>query len=491
MAAESDASLKERLKTSVVSYGFRQFTVILLTFGCNIILTRFLMPAEFGMVAVITIVINVAVLLADGGFGVYLIQRHREVTEQDLSLVTTIQLYASLGMAVLCFIGAAGATAFFPAQRLGWMVAAASVSLPLLMVRGMALLQLERSVRINKVVRVEVLEESVYAVTVIFFAAQGAGAWCVVIAQLCKAVTGCVSASIMGSFRFRRVSVVWDEELKQGFRFGFHYQAAQLITMARISIIPLYIIPVFGYQAGGFVERALFFCSAPLSVLLAVQKKTLFPFISRMQFDSKKIRSFIEDSIYISSVIDKFMFLPLLIFTREIIQKVFGEQWLPMLPLAQWVLVGNFIFGALSGTLFPVANGIGKSEYISRFNFASFVVSWVLSIPLTLFFGIQGVGIAAFVMWGGLEWLRRRIRKEVGSFTYYRQIAKPIAAALVTWLIIALIVKTTGVSHSIGGLVLGGIVVCLVYGTFLFAIDGKRLRSLLKRISGREQSVGI
>jgi teichuronic acid exporter len=481
LSSTEDGALFQRFKTSVVSYGLRQFVVTALTFGYNIALTHYLLPAEFGRVAVILIVMNIAMLLADGGFGVYLIQRHAEINSHDLSRVTTIQLSASSLLSTLCFLISGAASVLYSGQQIGWMLSFASLSLPLLVIRGMALLLLERSVRINRVVRVELVEECTFAIVAIGLASYGFGAWSVVIAQVCKAVVGCLAAVSIGTFRFKLVPIIWDEDLKKGFRFGFHYQAAQLINMARVSIIPLYIVPVLGFQAAGFVERSWYFCAAPLSIILAIQKKTVFPYISRIQFDLAKIRRFTEDSIYLSAVLDKVMFLPLLIFARNVILLVFGEQWLPMLPLIYWLLAGNIIFGALTGTLYPVANGLGKSEYISVLNFAGFILSWLLIVPFTRAYGIVGVGIAGLIMWFGIHWFKVKIRSSIGEFTYYGQIIKPLAAFTITWIISELIIKHVfGQNISVVGIIMLSAGVCFLYLFSIYIIDSKRLRMIYK-----------
>ncbi len=477
--APDDGALFQRFKTSVISYGLRQFAVISLTFGYNIALTHYLLPAEFGKVAVILIVVNIAMLLSDGGFGVYLIQRHEEIHEHDLSRVTTIQLTAASILSALCFLGSSAASLFYPGQDIGRMVAFASLSLPLLVIRGMALLLLERSVRLNKVVRVEIAEEVVFALVAIGLAAHGAGAWSVVLAQIAKALVGCTIAVFIGKFRFRFVPITWDAGLSKGFRFGFHYQAAQLINMARISVIPLYIVPFFGFQAGGFVERSLYFCAAPLSIILAVQKRTMFPYISRIQFDLEKIKRFTEDSIYISSVIDKFMFLPLLIFARTVIVVVFGEHWLPMLPLIYWLLAGNIIFGALTGTLYPVANGIGRSDYISVLNLAGFILSWLLIVPLTQAYGIIGVGIAGLIMWLGVHWFKIKLRSSIGDFVYYRQLVKPLMAFFLAWGSSEFIIKEfVGEIRSLPLLAALSVLVCFLYLIAIVCLDWTRLKSV-------------
>lgn len=485
-----ESLLFQRMRSSVISYGIRQVAVVLLTLTSNIVLTRFLMPGEYGKVAAIMVVINTAVLLADGGLGVYLIQRHAEVSQNDLSRMTLLQLYMALFLSMICFIAAASFSVFHEGQ-LVWMIAAASLSLPLLVVRGMALLLLERSVQIRKVVKVEVLEESIFAILAISLALSGWGAWSIVAAQISKALVGCMFAVWIGEFRFRILPVLWDSDFSQGLRFGLQYQAAQMINMARISINPLFIIPVLGFQAGGFVERAWYFSGAALSIILAVQKRVIFPYVARVQKDLEKVRLMLESSVYISAALDKLLFLPLIIFTREIVLTFFGEHWLPMVPLIHWLLAGNILFGAMTGPLYPVASGIGRADILFRFNLVSFFLSWLLIVPLTWFIGIEGVGVAGFLLWGMVHWLRTKIIKEIGPFSYYRQTLKPLTAFGISWLLMELLLKVTGgLIYSLFVMVLWSLLACLIYCIVFAIFDWRYLAKLWAQLYTTQEVQG-
>lgn len=479
-----ETQLGQRVRSSVLSYGIRQVAVVFLTIMHNIVLTRFLMPREYGKVAVIMIVINVAVLLADGGLGVYLIQRQTEVNQNDLSRMTILQLYLATFLTLICFIAAIISFWLIYESRLVWMIAVSSLSLPLLVVRGMALLLLERSVQIQKVVRVEVLEESIFAIVAICLASYGWGAWSIVAAQVFKAMVGCMMAMRIGEFRFRVSSVVWDSDLSRGLRFGLHYQAAQLINMARVSVNPLFIIPVFGLQAGGLVERSWYFSGAALSIILAVQKKVIFPYVARVQYDLEKVRRMLENSVYVSAALDKLMFFPLTIFTREIVLNLFGESWLPMVPLIHWLLAGNIVFGAMTGPLYPVANGIGRADIVSRFNLIAFFLSWLLIIPLTLLMGIKGVGVAGFVLWGMVYWLKNKIANEIGIFFYYRQVVKPLIAFVLSWALTEFLIKTmtAGEIASFLVMIFWSLFACLFYCITLVALDWRRVGKLWRHL---------
>lgn len=482
---DESVDIAKRFKNSLVSYGGRQVTVTLLTIAYNLALTRFLLPEQFGEVAVVMIAINVATLIADGGLGVYLIQRSAHVTDVDLWRVASFQLYVALAFLTLSVVTAVGWD-LVGSAHLAWLIAAASLSLPLLVVRGTSLLMLERQIRMGKVVRVEVLEETVFAVVATVLAYRSFGAWSIVIAQAAKAFIGCAVAMRVSGFRVRIVPVNWDADLRNGVRFGLHYQGAQLINMARIAVNPLFVVPVLGLQAGGFVERGWYLAGAVLSIILAVQKRVIFPYVSRIQHDIQRIRGMLEDSVYVSGALDKLLFLPMILFAEELVLLLFGDHWLPMLPLLYWLLAGNILFGALSGPLYPVASGIGFSSLLSRYNLIVFILSWILIIPLTLMFGITGVGIAGLLLWATIHWLRSKLSEKIGAFMYYRQAAKPLLAFTFAWIAVEGVMDITGIeARNLPEIVLWSFIAVAIYVGALLATDFDRVQTLWRRFSLR------
>ncbi|BDG09650.1 oligosaccharide flippase family protein [Anaeromyxobacter paludicola] len=483
--AAPDTGLSGRFRASVLSYGARQLAVMALGLGSSLVLTRFLSPAEFGRVAVISVVTQLALLLADGGLGVYLVQRPEEVTDRDLARVTGLQLRLAGAIVLLCAVGAGVAFALAPGQRLGWMVAAAALSLPLLVVRGMSLLRLERGLRLDRVVRVEILEEAVYAAVAVAAAARGAGAWSVVLAQLARAVAGASAAAAIGRFRLPRGPVGWDEELARGVRFGLHFQSAQLINLARVAVVPLYIVPVLGLAAAGLVERAWFVCGLPLAIISAVQQRTMFPYVARIQADREQVRRFAEDAVHASALLATLCYLPLVLFPRALVVGVLGPQWEPMLPLAGWLLAGNVAFGALPGPMYAVANGLGKAHLISRINLGVLVASWALIVGLTRAFGVVGVGMTGLLLWAGTLLLRRWLRAELGPFRFFRQMAAPLGALGVAWAAVEAAARLRGHGpEGLAGAAAASLLAGAVYLAVVVAVDRERVRALWSRFRG-------
>jgi len=442
------------------------------------------MPEQFGQVAIIMVAVKTSTLLADGGLGVYLVQRTEAVNEYELSRVAILQVLAAVALCVL----AAGVS--FPVHGwsgspVPWMVLVAVCSLPLVVMRGMYLLQQEREVRLGPVVRVEVGEELVFAVVAITLALGGHGAWSIAWAQMAKAVVGYIGARLVSETRIRPVGIVWDSKLRQGLMFGLHYQMAQLVDMARVAVNPLFIIPVLGLQAGGFVERSWYLAGAALSIVLAVQKKVMFPYIARVQLDPERIKQAIADAVHTGATLDKLVFLPIVVFAPELIRLVFGPQWLPMVPLLYWLVAGNSLFGALASPLYAAANGVGRSHLVARFNIISFLCSWILIVPLTFIFGISGVGIAGVLLWGLLIYLKRSMTESIGRFGYFHEIVRPVACFLAAGLIGRVVATSWMVGlPPVWLILLGTMASYLVYGALLCVVDQRRLRELVRRFRG-------
>jgi O-antigen/teichoic acid export membrane protein len=471
------------LKKAAISYGIRQVVITGLGLGSNIVLTRILMPQEYGVIAIIMMVVALGTILADGGLGVYLIQRKDEIDDRDLSGIVNIQLVASLSLVtVICSVALVNQL-FFERNQVYWLLAVSSTSIPFTVVRGMALLRLERMVKMNKIAIVDVLEQCLYTTTAVALAYYGAGAWSIVDGLVVKSVAGCVIALFLAPWAYRCVFPALTSEFKSGIRFALHFQGAQLVNIARGAITPLFINSALGFRNGGFVERAAFINSTPTGLVSIIQNKVFFPFSARIQEDRQRLLKFLEDSIYGNSILDKIFYLPLLLFTRETILIVFTAKWLPITDLLQLLMSSTILLGALASPLYPVINAIGASQLIFRFNLATMIASWLFMVPLCLMFGINGVGITIWILWIGIFWLKRELQKLIGEFEFYRSIYKPTVAAVAAYLLIAVLKGQFGLTPvSVIQLLIAYVLTIAVFVVTLFLIDMKRIAGLVGQV---------
>lgn len=469
----------DRLKTATITYGVRQILITLVGIAANIFLTRILPPKDFGVIAIITMVLTLGTILSDGGLGVFLIQRKDEVSDRTISEILNVQLVASFAIMTLLALLTATQGLFGLSFPLFAIMTIAALSIPLSMVRGMALIRLERNVLFNRISLVDILEQFAYATVAILLARAGYGIWSVAWALVARSAVGCVIAAAVAPFKYCFALPKLSREFSDGVRYAMHYQGAQLINLVRASINPIFINSALGLQSGGYVERASFINSTPTGFIASIQSKVFFPFSSRIQDDRFRLRAFLENSIYLNSVIDKVFYLPLVLYADEMVSLILTDRWTPILPLLKTLMWSTMVFGSLSAPLFPVINALGGTKFLFRFNLIIMVLSWIMMVPLCLWFGIMGVGISTVLIWLFVFLLHKETEKYLPGTKFLACIAKPTFVAFITYAIMYLFRKTGSYSiTSLTTLAIFSLLTIILFLLLMLMSDRKKLLPL-------------
>jgi O-antigen/teichoic acid export membrane protein len=374
-------------------YSLRQIVVTVLQFLTNILILKWLNPNEFGNYSIISLVIGLTQIIAEGGLGVYLVQRQKEITSKDLSEIVSFQLVVYSVIHFVVFI----AYLFFNNSLLLYVFIILFV-IPFTIFRSSNYIYLEKAFSFEKISFVEVSETFLYSISIIIFAFFGLGVWSFIFGALVKSIAGYLIIKNYKNWHFEFIFSRNLSKLKNAISFGLSYHTPTIINYIRISANPIIIGPILGLAAVGIADRAIFFAGLPLYFIGAVQQKIFFPYFSSIQDSKEKIKSNFEYLYYLSSIVDKLFYLPLIILAPVFII-IYFEKWIETIPLFYIAIVGNVVFGSLSFSSFPVLNGIGKTKIIAISSIISVLISWILLSPLINFFGLNGYAILGVVIW--------------------------------------------------------------------------------------------
>ena len=98
-----DLLLKKALTATVLLAGKRIVLQLIFTLT-NVVLARLLFPADFGMFAIVTFVATIFSVFSDLGFGAALIQKKKELVENDKKTVFSTQIILNLTIILLIFL---------------------------------------------------------------------------------------------------------------------------------------------------------------------------------------------------------------------------------------------------------------------------------------------------------------------------------------------------------------------------------------------------
>jgi len=472
----SSKSLNKKIISGTIFYAIRQVLVTLIQLISSILILKWLDPVSFGNYSIIALVLGLSQLIADGGFGVYLIQQQSEIIKEDLSEIVSFQflIYLIIHITLLCLYSFG-----YYSEILLYLLFTFFV-IPITILRASNYVWLEKKLEFDKIAIVEVFETVIYSVFTLILAYKGLGIWSFVIAALLKSIFGYILIKSYKSWNYDFKFPKYNNKIKKAIQFGISYHTPTLINYLRVAANPIIIGPILGMAAVGIADRAIFFAGLPLYFIGTIQQKVLFPYFSSIQSSNEKIKSNFEFIYYFSSILDKIFYIPLIILAPLIINQ-FYPVWKDAIPLFYIAIIGNILFGSLSFSTFPVLNGLGKTKIIAISSVISVLVTWLLIYPLIHYFGILGYSILGLLIWIiGLIPGLYLIKKHIYNVTLLKQFLNPLIAFTISMLFIFFLIKITTISIPL--YIFLSLLGIASYLLILYFIDKKVVKDLYNKL---------
>ncbi|HEY3376670.1 MAG TPA: oligosaccharide flippase family protein [Armatimonadota bacterium] len=472
----AQTTAKRRVMTGAVAYTIRQVVVTAISALANILLIRLLDPQAFGYIATSATVLTFLALLAEGGLGVYLIQQRHDPSDETLAEVATFQLSVYAALHTLFTFVLLGLAMAGVATKVTGFVWIALFTIPLNVLRASTYIRLERSLLFHKIAFIELTEAVAQTTVSLSLAFLGCGPWSILFGWLTKSAVGCLLAQRLAPWRFRPRRFRLTPEFRAGIKFGVEYYLPSLLISLYSFINPVVVGSLLGLSTVGFVDRSIFIAGFPLTILGPVVNKIFFPFVAKIQDDLEKVRAIVEEAAYWGSMLDKLFYLPLLLFTAELLQLFFTAKWLAIIPVLRIFMLGNMVFGGVSQAIAPVLKGMGQTRLILKYTSYGFIVSWALAYPLISHFGANGYAMITIIMWLGTLGTWLELRRHLHGVNILRPICIPLMAAGVAYAGTYYGLRQIGISvHTPITLALGMVLAWLLYTGMLLLLDGKHI----------------
>ena len=409
------------------------FVSILLSRGSSTVFTlflaRLLAPEAFGLIAMMTIVIELAQYLVRSGLGQALI-RSKVVSDDDLSTI----FYTNLGFSLLAYTGLyAGAPllADFYSQPdlIGLLrVMGLVVFINAMTVVPIAILSRAMDFRSQMIATISgVLLSGVVAVTLAW---QGAGVWSLVVQTM---VSTSVSALVIWHITPWVPRWVFStESFRRLFGFGVNLLVTGIIRILVENSQVIAIGRLFGAEVTG-----LYFFARKLSELIsrqisgAVQKAT-YPAMASLQDDNALLRHKYRQIIQVKMFIIAPIMALLAALAEPLFDVLLGDKWSGAVVYMRLLCI--------VATLYPlhlmninVLNVKGRSDLVLKiglFKNATTLMFLFAAIPYGVFWIVVGQVVNAFVSLIPNTYFTRKLI-DYGLKQQLLDIAKPLASAAI------------------------------------------------------------
>ena len=374
-----------------VALGIRQSGVLGLNLMGSVILARLLTPGEFGVYAVVLFARSFLAAFADGGLGAGLIRQPDEPETADYRAVFTVQ-QAVVGFTTLLLLILApvlGAAYDLPAGGV-WLLRLLALSLFFTSLQSVPSIRLERRLAFGPLATAGVAEAVTFNAVAVALAALGAGVVSFGIAVAAQALVGAGILLLAGRWPMGW-ALDWPR-VRRHLAFGLPFQGILFVSLAKDSITPVLIGLLSGARDLGYVRWAQTFGAFAVLALMLLGRIYM-PLFARLQHNPERLGWAVAQSIRATNAIVAPLAVLSLALAPPITRLVFGDQWLPALPIFYLLWIAN-LFVPTATPLLGLLNALGESRLALGFALTWMLGTWVVGAPLILAFGAAGFGVA-------------------------------------------------------------------------------------------------
>lgn len=355
----------------------------------TIVLAHLLLPADFGLVAMVTAITGLGQAFADLGLSEATIQ-HPTITHQQVSTLFWINLGIGLLLAAATVGLAPVLAAFYHEPRLRAVAVVMSMTFIIggLRVQHSALLQ--RNMRYLAMALRDITAYLVAVPVAILLALRGAGYWAIVAFPLiCNGTAVILTWAIV-----RWIPGLPDmhTKIRHLIKFGGNVAASYLAMTITRSADNILIGRYWGAAPLGLYSRAINLLYLPVRQLSTPARSVAVPTFSRLQDDQERLARFYlrltNVMVWISSPVFGFLFVA----ATPVMIVVLGYKWRAAGPVFQILAIfslGQLLYESLTWLLISR----GQSERLFRMVLVVSplaIASYAIGLP----FGIRGVALA-------------------------------------------------------------------------------------------------
>lgn len=475
-----DSQIKRRTFISTFSLFFQSGYAAVLGLVANLIVTILLTPAIFGIYITVLSIMAFFNYFSDIGLAASLIQK-KDLSDEDVATTFTVQQLLIISVIVIGFLLTDTIVGFYRLPPEGvylyWSLLAGFFISSL---KTIPSIFLERQIKFQKLVYVQVVESTVFYAAVSVFALMGWGLHSFTVAILLRAVVGLV---LIYSISFWRPQVgISVPHLRALLRFGVPFQASSFLALFKDDLIILYLGRVLGFEALGYIGWAKKWSDAPIRIIMDNVSRVLFPLVARFQDDRTKLKTISERILSYQTSLLAPVIIGMMVTVSMFIDVIprYGK-WAPALPIFYILSVSSLIL-SVSAPFMNLFNALGKVRITFTFMVLLTIVNWITTPLFTAQFGMYGFPIAHLIVSITLSFLLFKAKKLLG-IRVLQCITQPIVSAVIMGAVIYYLQRMFAPSiPAIAFITLLGALIYYSIMKFIFKNDViKHLASLYER----------
>lgn len=378
-------NLKARGLSAFIWDFFGKFARHATGFIVTIFLARLLEPSEFGLIAMVMVIVGIAFIFTDVGLGSALIQRRRVLSVHYAS-VFYFNIFIGGILTLITFFSATWISDFYDNQQL---IPITQIMALLFLINAFSSVQtnkLRKELNYATLAKANVLAAVLSGIIGISLAFYGAGVWSLVAQQLSRGVL--YNISIWNASRWVPSLLFSFKALKQLWGFGFRMFLSGFLDTIFTRLDVLIIGKLFSPAILGFFDQAKRLNQMIVQYSSGSIMAVLFPVLSKVQNDLPRFQNIAIKTLGIISFIVFFLLGAMYLISEELIVLLFTEKWLPSVEYFKILVLSGFSY-PVSALLVNTLSSRGNSKAFFRLEIYKKILQGI-NLYVGFLWGIEG-----------------------------------------------------------------------------------------------------
>lgn len=306
----------------------------------TLLLARFLVPEDFGLVAMMAVFLAMGQSLMDSGFREALI-RLSEATQKDYS--TAFYANLALGLTSYCvlFSTAPFIAQFYDEPRLVELIRVASLSVIVMSFQVVQVARLSRKLDFKTQLKASLPASFISGIVSVWLAWLGFGVWALVAQMLLNGLLH--TALLWFSEGWRPTHEFSWSALRRMYSFGYKLFLSGTLDTVFQNLYVIVIAKLFSAPIAGLYFFAQKIKELVVQQIVASIQKVTYPALATMQADDARLKQGYKKIVVLMSMILFPSILFIALVAGQLFELLLPEKWMPAVPYFQLLCLASVL----------------------------------------------------------------------------------------------------------------------------------------------------
>jgi O-antigen/teichoic acid export membrane protein len=298
------------------------------------ILARYLEVSDFGLLAIITLVIGFSNMFVDLGISSAIIHK-QNVTNEQLSTLYWLNILSSFLIFFLIAISSHFIAEFYKEPRLTELIVLTSTTIIIQAFGKQFFVLFEKELKFNLIAKIEICAVSCGFLFAVYLAISGYGIYSLVLPLILVMSFKSIFFIYFG-LKYHKPKFYFNfSEVKEFVVFGIYQMGSGIVNYFNSQFDIIIIGKVFGSETLGLYSIIKQLVMRPAQIINPIVTRVTFPTMSKIQDDTVRLKNIYLKTINYLSSVNFPIYIAMTVLAPEIITIFLGEKWIHGLEIFQ------------------------------------------------------------------------------------------------------------------------------------------------------------